>query len=75
MSINRTTNMKSRATSTPIPLDPERRYLMIVATTDLTLSISGGPSFVIPGGQAWEPAIAPMNSIAFSAGSGVWTEG
>jgi hypothetical protein len=70
-----TANMTAKTTAAPLVRNPSRSYLMVVATTDLTVVISGGTSFIIPAGQAWEPSRTPMNDIVFTAGTGTVVEG
>ena len=49
-----------------IPRDKHRTYLSVFATTDVTVTISGGTPFTILADTQWGPQPAPMNDIEFS---------
>ncbi len=61
-------NMVSTALAT-IAFDKDRRYLAVIASTEVTVTISGGEPFVLPVGGIWSPIPAPINDIVF-VGSG-----
>jgi len=52
-----------------IPQDKTRAYLAVIATAEVTVTISGGEPFTIPAGSVWAPIPAPINDIVF-AGTG-----
>lgn len=52
--------------------DKDRRYLSVLATTDVTVTLSEGEPFTIEAGNSWSPIPAPINDINFT-GSGVLT--
>ena len=72
---SRKTNMRATV-ATSLPQNRNRSYLLVVAEDSgpLTVTISGGASFDIPAGSAWEPDLAPINDIVFT-GSGTVVEG
>lgn len=49
-----------------IPRDKHRTYLSVFATTDVTVTISGGAPFTILADTQWGPQPAPMNDIEMS---------
>ena len=49
-----------------LPRDPSRKYLCVVATADVTVTISGGTPFTVPADTQWAPIPAPINDIAFT---------
>jgi hypothetical protein len=54
-----------------IPVQRGRKYLAVqAASAPITVTISGGKSFVIAAGSWWGPQPAPTNDIVFSGGDG-----
>ena len=49
-----------------LPTDKHRRYLAVVATTTVTVTLSGGEPFTVAAGSVWSPIPAPINDIAFT---------
>jgi len=65
------TNMQS------VPLidlgrDKHRGYLVVLAITDVTVTLSNGEPFTIAAGSSWAPIPAPINDMDFT-GSGILT--
>lgn len=58
-------NMASSALKT-IPQNKDRRYLAVVATTAVVVTISGGEPFELAIGGVWAPLPAPINDITFT---------
>lgn len=58
-------NMKSTALQN-IPFDDDRRYLAVIATTSVVVTISGGEPFTIAALGVWAPVPAPMNDIVLT---------
>ena len=63
--------MRDQTNMRAIPLgslefDKHRTYLSVFASTDVTVTISGGTDFIIPADTQWGPQPAPMNDIEFS---------
>lgn len=52
--------------------DKHRRYLVVLAITDVTVTLSNGEPFTVAEGSSWAPIPAPINDITFT-GSGVLT--
>ena len=50
--------------------DFTRRYLAVIATTNVTITISGGIPFTVQAGGVWAPVPAPSNDIVM-VGTGV----
>lgn len=57
-----------------LPFNGERRYLSVIATTEVEITIAGGTPFIIAAGSNWSPIPAPMNAISFT-GSGTMVTG
>jgi hypothetical protein len=49
-----------------VPADNHRIYLAVVATTEITVTISGGEPFTLDAGSVWSPIPAPINDIVFT---------
>ena len=58
-------NMVSTALAT-VAFDKDRRYLAVVATGAVTVTISGGEPFSLAAGDVWSPIPAPINDIVFT---------
>lgn len=72
------TNMTARAVA-DLPLDDSRRYLFIVAITNVVVTIydddsTAGTPFTIPADGHWAPIPAPINKITLT-GTGTVTTG
>ncbi len=55
--------------STPLmnlEVDKNRRYLAVVATADVTVTLSGGEPFVVVAGTVWSPIPCPINDMTLS---------
>ncbi len=52
--------------------DKDRRYLSVLAITDVTVTLSNGEPFTVVAGSSWAPIPAPINDMDFT-GSGVLT--
>ena len=46
-----------------LAFDKDRRYLAVVATADVTVTLSGGEPFIIVAGSVWSPVPAPINDM------------
>lgn len=64
------TTMESFPVGAPLLKDLYRTYLSIIATTDMTVTLSGGEPFPIFAGQFWSPWPVPSNDMTFT-GTGV----
>ena len=49
-----------------IPRDKHRTYLVLFATNDVVVTISGGTPFTVLEDTQWGPQPAPINDITFS---------
>lgn len=58
-------NMAATALAS-IPHDKNRRYLAVIATNTVTVTISGGEPFTIAAEGVWSPLPAPINDIVFT---------
>ena len=58
-------NMHSTALAN-IPQDKHRKYLAVVASTEVTVTLSSGEPFTIAAGSVWSPIPAPINDITFT---------
>lgn len=59
-------SMVAAALPASIPANPHRRYIAVVASADVTVTISGGEPFTIASGTVWAPIPACINDLAFS---------
>lgn len=66
----KSTSMASTALPASIPFNADRRYLAVIATSPVTVTIAGGTPFGLDTGSVWAPIPACMNDIAFT-GNGV----
>ena len=58
--------MNTQPVPASIPANPHRRYIAVVAVTEVTVTISGAEPFAIAAGYIWAPIPACANDIAFS---------
>ena len=52
--------------------DKDRRYLSVLAITEVTVTLSDGEPFTVAAGSSWNPIPAPINDMTFT-GTGVLT--
>jgi hypothetical protein len=57
---------------TDLGRDRDRGYLVVLAITDVVVTISGGEPFTVVAGASWAPIPVPINDIDFT-GTGVLT--
>ena len=58
-------NMVSTALAS-IPANKDRRYLAVIPTAEVTVTISGGEPFTLAANAVWSPIPAPINDIVFT---------
>jgi hypothetical protein len=68
-----TSNLTVQTSPITIPFAPDRLYLCVIATAEMTITLDTMPAFTLAAGAVWNPNVGVMNSIAFTGTGAVIT--